>query len=51
MTPKERVFQERLGLLRDILAEAIEDIGLALAIREGESTAVVSKDALLKTLE
>ena len=45
------VLEERPGLFRDILAEAVEDIGLALAIKEGESTAVVSKDAVLKALE
>jgi len=45
------VLQERPGLLRDMLSEAVEDIGLALAIREGESTAAVSKDAVLKALE
>jgi hypothetical protein len=45
------VLQERPGLLRDMLAEAVEDIGLARAIREGEDTAVVSKDAVFKALE
>lgn len=45
------VLEERPGLFRDILTEAVEDIGLALAIKEGESTAVVSKDAVLKALE
>ena len=45
------VLQERPGLLRDMLTEAVEDIGLARAIREGESTAEVSKDAVLKALE
>lgn len=29
------VLQERPGLLRDVLAEAVEDIGLALAIKGG----------------
>ena len=45
------VLQERPGLLRDMLTEAVEDIGLARAIREGESTAEVSKDAVLEALE
>ena len=45
------VLQERPGLLRDMLTEAVEDIGLAKAIREGESTAEVSKDAVLEALE
>jgi hypothetical protein len=45
------VLQERPELLRDMIAEAVEEIGLARAIREGERTAVVDKDAVLKTLE
>ena len=45
------VLEERPGLFRDILTEAVEDVGLALAIKEGECTAVVSKDAVLKALE
>ena len=45
------VLQERPGLLRDMLTEAVEDIGLSRAIREGESTAEISKDAVLKALE
>ena len=45
------VLQERPDLLRDMLSEAVEEIGLAGAIREGESTAVVDKDAVLKALE
>jgi hypothetical protein len=43
--------QERPDLLRDMLMEAVEDIGLLRAIREGESTSEVSKDAVLKALE
>jgi hypothetical protein len=45
------VLQERPGLLRDMLTEAVEDIGLARAIREGQDTAEVSKEAVLKALE
>jgi len=45
------VMQKRPELLRDVLAEAMEDIGLAQAIREGENTAVAGKDAVLKALE
>jgi hypothetical protein len=43
--------QERPDLLRDMLMEAVEDIGLLRAIREGESSLEVSKDAVLKALE
>jgi len=45
------VLQERPGLLRDILSDAVEDVGLARAIREGQDTTEVSKDAVLKALE
>ena len=45
------VLKERPELLRDMIAEAVEEIGLAGAIREGERTAMVDKDAVLKTLE
>jgi hypothetical protein len=45
------VLQERPALLGDMLVDAVEDIGLARAIREGLSTAEVSKDAVLKALE
>ena len=45
------VLQERPGLLRDMLVDAVEDIGLARAIREGQDTPEVSKDAVMKALE
>ncbi len=45
------VLQERPGLLRDMLAEAVEDLGLAKAIREGQNTEEVVMDAVLKALE
>ena len=45
------VLEEKPELLRDMLAEAIEEIGLTRAIREGEDTAVVGRDAILKALE
>lgn len=44
------VLEEKPELLRDMLAEAIEEIGLTQAIREGEDTAVVGRDAVLKAL-
>ncbi len=45
------VLQERPGLLRDMLAEAVEDLGLARAIREGENTPEVGMDAVMEALE
>ncbi len=45
------VLQERPGLLRDMLVDAVEDIGLTRATREGESTVEVSKGAVIKALE
>lgn len=43
--------QERKDVLQDILAEALEDLALARAIEEGESTEVVSKAEILQILE
>jgi hypothetical protein len=43
--------QERRDLLQDILVEALEDLALARAIEEGESTEVVSKVEVLQILE
>lgn len=45
------VLQERPALLGDVIAEAIEDAGLSLAIKEGQRTELVSKDEVLKALE
>jgi len=45
------VLRERPALLEDVLAEVIEDLGLSLAIKEGQRTALVSKDEVLKALE
>lgn len=45
------VMQKRPEVLRDVLAEAIEDVGLAQAIQEGQNTAMVGKDAVSKALE
>ena len=45
------VLQERPALLGDVLAEAVEDVGLSLAIKEGQRTALVHKDDILKALE
>jgi hypothetical protein len=43
--------QERRDVLQDILVEALEDLALARAIEEGESTEVVSKAEILQILE
>ncbi len=45
------VLEERRDLLREILEEALEDVGLAYAIQEGESTATASRDAVFEILE
>jgi hypothetical protein len=45
------VFEERKDLFSDLLAEALEDIALIRAIKEGESTASVSRDEVFSILE
>ena len=45
------VFEERRDLLCDLVAEAVEDIALANAIREGETTESVSRGEVFKILE
>lgn len=43
--------QERRDELQDVFVEALEDLALARAIEEGESTEVVSKVEVLRILE
>jgi hypothetical protein len=43
--------QERRDELQDVFVEALEDLALARAIEEGESTEVVSKVEVLQILE
>jgi hypothetical protein len=43
--------QERKDILYDLLAEAIEDVALMNAIREGESTEAVSRAEVFHLLE
>ena len=43
--------QERRDVLQDVLVETLEDLALARAIEEGESTEVVSKAEILQILE
>jgi ribosomal protein L12E/L44/L45/RPP1/RPP2 len=45
------VMQERPELLSAMLAEAMEEVGLAEAIRQGAQTATVAKSTVLQALE
>jgi hypothetical protein len=45
------VLEERKDLVRDLLEEALEDIGLVRAIEAGEQTGAVSRDEVFKILE
>ena len=44
------LLEERQGLFRELLTEAIEDLGLINAIKEGEATSDVSKSEILSIL-
>ncbi len=43
--------EERAELIRDLLSEAVEDIALAKAIKEGEGSQSISKDEVFQALE
>jgi hypothetical protein len=43
--------QEKRDVLQDVLVEALEDLALARAIEEGESTEVVSRAEVLQILK
>lgn len=45
------VFEERRSLFSELLADALEDVALIRAIKEGESTASVSRDEVFGILE
>jgi hypothetical protein len=45
------VLQEQKDLFSDLVAEAIEEIALAKAIEEGETTELVSREAIFKIFE
>ena len=45
------LLQERRSLMRELIAEVIEDIALSRAIDEGEKTPIVSRDEVLKALD
>jgi hypothetical protein len=44
------VIQEQKDVFSDLLAEIIEDIALEKAIKEGENTETVSREAIFKIL-
>jgi hypothetical protein len=44
------VIQEQKEVFSDLLAEIIEDIALEKAIKEGEDTETVSREAIFKIL-
>jgi hypothetical protein len=45
------VLQEQKEVLYDLLAEIMEDIALERAIKEGENTEPVSREAIFQILE
>ncbi len=45
------VLQEQKEVLYDLLAEIMEDIALERAIKEGENTETVSREAIFKILD
>ena len=58
-TTVKRLFKEALvetlheqrALLHEVLAEVLEDAGMAEAIRQGRRTEVISREAALRALE
>lgn len=44
-------FQEQRELLHQLFAEAMEDVALEEAIREGQQTETVPREAIFRTLE
>jgi hypothetical protein len=45
------LFEEKSELLRDAIAEAVEEIGLAKAIKEGLASSTVDKTQVFEALE
>jgi DNA-binding protein YbaB len=45
------ILQEQKEVFTDLIIEAMEDIALAKAIEEGESTKIVSREAIFKILK
>jgi hypothetical protein len=44
------MLEERSDLLRDVLAEVMEDVALVRAIQEGEASELVSRDEVFRAL-
>ena len=44
------VLEERSDLLRDVMAEVIEEVALVRAIQEGEESEPVSREEILRIL-
>jgi hypothetical protein len=45
------LLEEKNELLYDAIAEVVEDIGLAKAIKEGEASPLVSRESVFDVLE
>ena len=45
------LLQERKDLLYEVVAEIVEDLALLRAIKEGEDTVTVSREAVFQVLE
>jgi hypothetical protein len=45
------VLEERKDLVREVIEEALEDAALARAIEEGDRTAIVNREEILRTLD
>ncbi|UKO97560.1 hypothetical protein [Nostoc sp. UHCC 0870] len=45
------VIQEQKEVISDLMAEIMEDIALETAIKEGENTEIVSREAIFKILD
>ncbi len=45
------LFQEQKEVFYDLLSEIIEDLALEKAIKEGENTETVNREAIFKILE
>jgi hypothetical protein len=45
------VIEQKKGLLHDIVAEAIEDIAITNAIKEGESTESISREEVFNIID
>ncbi|HEX7239275.1 MAG TPA: hypothetical protein VF263_03335 [Longimicrobiaceae bacterium] len=45
------VLEERADLLRDVLAEVMEDIALVRAIQDGETSEPVSREEVFRLLD